>query len=77
MRKLPKPQTGGTAVSIEAVRRNLDAANTPREVRDVAQLVQLARKWAKHQGYALDQQIAWGSCGTTRWENSGKSWSRC
>jgi hypothetical protein len=60
MRKLPKPQTGGTAVSSEAVRRKLDAANTPREVLDVAQVVQLARKWAKHQRYALDQQIAWG-----------------
>ena len=60
MRKLPKPQTGRSAVSIEAVRRKLDAANTPREIRDVAQLAQLAGKWAKHQGYALDQQIAWG-----------------
>ncbi len=59
MRKLPKPQTGRTAVSIETVRRKLDAANTPREVRDVAQLAQLAGKWAKGQGYALDQQNAW------------------
>jgi hypothetical protein len=60
LRKLPKPQTGRSAVSIEAVRRKLDAANTPREVRDVAQVATLAGKWAKYQSYALDQQIAWG-----------------
>jgi hypothetical protein len=60
MQKLPKGQTGRAAVSIEAGRRKLDTADTPREIRDVAQLAQLAGKWAKDQGYALDQQIAWG-----------------
>jgi hypothetical protein len=57
MRKPPKAQTGH---SIEAGRRALDAATTPREIRNVAKMAELARKWAKEQGYALDQQIAWG-----------------
>jgi hypothetical protein len=60
MRKLPKAWTGRTAVSIEAGRRALDAASTPRQIRDVAKMAELARRWAKDQGYALDQQIAWG-----------------
>src|SRR4029077_3346152 len=60
MRKIPKAQTGRTAVSIEAGRRALDAASTPRQIRDVAKMAELARKWAKDQWDALDQQIAWG-----------------
>jgi hypothetical protein len=60
MRKLPKAWTGRTAVSIEAGRRALDAAITPGQIRDVAKMAELARRWAKDQGYALDQQIAWG-----------------
>jgi hypothetical protein len=60
MRKIPKAQTGRTAVSIEAGRRALDAAGTPREIRDVAKMTALARRWAKEQEHALDQQIAWG-----------------
>jgi hypothetical protein len=60
MRKVPKAQTGSTAVSIEAARRALDAATTPGQIRDVAKMAELARRWAKEQGDALDQQIAWG-----------------
>jgi hypothetical protein len=60
MRKAPKAQTRRNEVSIEAGRRALDAANTPGQIRKVARMAELARKWAKDQGYALDQQIAWG-----------------
>jgi hypothetical protein len=60
MRKVPKVQTGRNAVSIEAGRRALDAASSPGQIRKVAKMAQLAGKWAKDQGYALDQQIAWG-----------------
>jgi hypothetical protein len=60
MGKVPKAQTGRTAVSIEAGRRALDAASTPGQIRDVAKMAQLAKQWAKDQGYAIDQQIAWG-----------------
>jgi hypothetical protein len=60
MPKAPKAQTGRNVVSIEAGRRALDAASTPREIRDVAKMAELARRWTKEQGYALDQQIAWG-----------------
>jgi hypothetical protein len=60
MPKLPKAWTGRTAVSIEAGRRALDAASTPGQIRDVAKMAELAGRWAKDQGYALDQQIAWG-----------------
>ena len=60
MRKLPKAWTGRTAASIEAGRRALDAASTPREIRDVAKMAEVARRWVKEQGDALDQQIAWG-----------------
>ena len=59
-RKLPETRTGRTVVSIEAGRRALDAASTPREIHDVAKMAEVARRWAKDQGYALDQQIAWG-----------------
>ena len=57
MPKLPKVQTGR---SIEAGRRALDAASTPREIRKVERMAELARKWAKEQDDALDKQIAWG-----------------
>ena len=57
MGKPPKAQTGR---SIEAGRHALDAASTPRKIRDVAKMAEVARRWAKEQGYALDQQIAWG-----------------
>jgi hypothetical protein len=62
MRKLPKVKVpkGRTAVSIGAGRRALDAATTPRQIHDVAKMAELARRWAKEQGDALDQQIAWG-----------------
>ena len=60
MRKVPKVQTGRNAVSIEAGRRALDAASSPGQIRKVAKMAQLGGKWAKDQGYALDQQIAWG-----------------
>jgi hypothetical protein len=60
MRKVPKRWTNRTAISVEAGRRKLDAASTPREIRDVAKLAELGRRWAKEQAYALDQQIAWG-----------------
>ena len=60
MPKLPKVKRARRPLTIEAGRRALDAASTPREIRDVAKMAELARKWAKHQGDALDQQIAWG-----------------
>jgi hypothetical protein len=60
MRKAPKAQVGRNAINIQAGQRALDAASTPREIRDVAKMAELARKWAEEQGYALDQQIAWG-----------------
>jgi hypothetical protein len=60
MRKVPRLQKGRAAVSIDAGRRALDAATTPGEIRDVAKMAELARRWAKEQGDALDQQIAWG-----------------
>jgi hypothetical protein len=60
MGKVPKAQTGRNAVTVEVGRRALDAATTPREIRDIEKMAELATKWAKHQGYALDQQIAWG-----------------
>jgi hypothetical protein len=59
MRKLPKAQSGRNAVSVEAGRRKLDAATTPREIRDLEEMAKLARQWAKRQGYALDRQNAW------------------
>lgn len=59
MRKVPKAQTGRNAVSVEAGRRKLDAATTPREIRDLEEMAKLARQWAKRQGDALDQQNAW------------------
>src|SRR5436309_15221441 len=59
MKKLPEVRTKTTAVSIEAGRRALDAASTPRQIRDVAKMAELARRWAKEQGDALDQQNAW------------------
>ena len=60
MRKVAKAQTRRNAVGIEAGRRKLEAASTPRQIRDVAKIAELARRWAKEQGYALDQQITWG-----------------
>src|ERR1700745_3079429 len=60
MRKVAKAQTRRGAVGIEAGRRALDAATTPPEIRDVAKMAELARRWAKEQREALDQQIAWG-----------------
>ena len=59
MKKLPEVRTKTTAVSIEAGRRALDAASTPRQIRDVAKMAEVARRWAKEQGDALDQQNAW------------------
>jgi hypothetical protein len=60
MRKLPKAQTGRAALSIDAGRRALDAASAPGQIRDVAKMAELARRWAKEQEHALDEQIAWG-----------------
>jgi hypothetical protein len=60
MPKVPKAQTGRAAVSIEVGRRALDGASTPGQIRKVERMAELARRWAKDQGYALDQQIAWG-----------------
>jgi hypothetical protein len=60
MRRVPKARAARKAVSIDAGRRALDAARTAGQVRNVAKLAQLAKEWAKHQGDALDQQIAWG-----------------
>ena len=60
MGKLPTARTRRGAVGIEAGWRALDAATTPREIRDVTKMAALAGRWAKEQGYALDQQIAWG-----------------
>jgi hypothetical protein len=60
MPELTDARTGRKAVSIEAGRRALDAASTPREIRDVAKMAEVARRWAKEQGGALDQQNAWG-----------------
>jgi len=54
-----KTETGRIAVDIEAGRQALDAASTPRQIRDVAKMAALARRWAKDQGDALDQQNAW------------------
>jgi hypothetical protein len=60
MRKVPKAWTRRTAASVEAGRRAFDVAGTPREIRDVAKMAEVARRWAKEQGEGLDQQIAWG-----------------
>jgi hypothetical protein len=60
MPKVPKVQRGRNAVTIEAGRHALDAANTPAQIRDVAKMTELARRWAKEQDHALDQQIQWG-----------------
>jgi hypothetical protein len=60
MRKVAKAQTRRNAVSIEAGRHALDAAATPGQIRYVKQMVELARRWAKEQGDALDKQISWG-----------------
>jgi hypothetical protein len=57
---MPKPPKAQTGRSIEAGRRALDAASTPREIRKVERMAELARKWAKEQDDALDKQIAWG-----------------
>jgi hypothetical protein len=60
MPKVPKAQTRRTALSIEAGRRALDATSTPHEIRDIEKMAELARRWAKEQEHALDEQITWG-----------------
>jgi hypothetical protein len=59
MPKLPKVQRARTPTTIEAGWRALDVASTPREICDVENKAQLAKKWAKHQRLALEQQNEW------------------
>ena len=59
MRKVAKAQTRRTALSIEAGRRALEAASTPQEIHDIFRKAEIARRLAKVQGDALDQQNAW------------------